>query len=62
MLLDYERLLTPGEVFLPEEHHDSVSAGVTARGGYIEGKEEDSPRGAEPAGEIGRVLDIIRNL
>ena len=50
-------------MLLPEEHDDSVSAGVAARAGYIEGEEEDSPGGAEPAGEEGgRVLNRIRNL
>ena len=48
---------------LPEKHDNSVSAGVAARAGYIEGEEEDSPGGAEPTGEEGgRVLNRIRNL
>ena len=52
-------MLTPGEVLLPEKHHGS--AGVTARAGYIKGEEEDSPGGAEPAGEEwSRVLNRIR--
>ena len=49
-------------MLLPEEHDDSVSAGVAARAGYIEGEEEDSPGGAEPAGEEGgRVLNRLRS-
>ena len=48
-------------MLLPEEHDDSVGAGVAARAEDVEGEEEDSPGGAEPAGEEGgRVLNKSR--
>ena len=49
-------------MLLSEEHDDSVSAGVAARASYIKWEEEDSPGGAEPAGEEGgRVLNKLRS-